>query len=496
MMQTLYLSFTLPDGEHKKIELKPDSSESILIGRNRASHIKLNLPSVSRQHAKIFFESGNYWIEDLGSSNGTFVNREQVHHVRISPGDLLQCGEFEIEVMSHAETSIYGADTPRPSAPEVEVLSEPLIPEPTSPALEPRPRPQASKLSLPPPRAASPFSSPTQSSGRSTVHSKAPTNQPQAHSGLAVSTRQLESHEAGELTSELSALQGRSTELEAQLQERAEELSNMRAQVDAQRALVDKLKGEVSALTSERDQAQSGAEDAQSERDALSRELEVLRASQAGGDSALTQLNEELSASQEERASLNEQLRLLGAELKKNQEALAAAQSDSSREELSEARAQIEELTNARDSAARESSTLQSQLTQAQREASEAQARSTETIKSVRAERDQLSASQEALQSQLASARDELESLRAQLAERGEAASVEVVSSITPADWAAHLARFDQLSHELKALRRVVKGQGGARVNTRPPQATSPDLGEQRPSVPPRDQPREWRGLV
>ena len=53
-----------------------------------------------------------------------------------------------------------------------------------------------------------------------------------------------------------------------------------------------------------------------------------------------------------------------------------------------------------------------------------------------------------------------------------------------------------QLEHELKALRRAVKGQavGGVRPSARPP--SGQPTAESRPSLPPRDQPREWRGLV
>ena len=97
------LSFTLPSGEKKAVALSP--SDPILIGRNRSSTIKLNLPSVSRSHAKISFEREAFWIEDLGSSNGTFVNQKQVQKSRISIGDVLKCGDFVIAVRNGSERS-------------------------------------------------------------------------------------------------------------------------------------------------------------------------------------------------------------------------------------------------------------------------------------------------------------------------------------------------------------------------------------------------------
>ena len=95
------LSFTLPDGEKKSVPLRPN--DPVLIGRNRASTIKLNLPSVSRQHAKIIYERDVFWIEDLGSSNGTFVNQKQVQKARINIGDVLKCGDFVIAVRNHSD---------------------------------------------------------------------------------------------------------------------------------------------------------------------------------------------------------------------------------------------------------------------------------------------------------------------------------------------------------------------------------------------------------
>jgi pSer/pThr/pTyr-binding forkhead associated (FHA) protein len=97
MFQTTYLSFQLPNGVSQEIELERD--KPITVGRNRASTIKLNLPSVSRQHANLFFEGGSFWVEDLGSSNGTYVNKEQIHRARVTSGDLIRCGEFSISVL-------------------------------------------------------------------------------------------------------------------------------------------------------------------------------------------------------------------------------------------------------------------------------------------------------------------------------------------------------------------------------------------------------------
>ena len=82
------LHFTLPDGESHTVPLSP--TEPVVIGRSRESTVKLNFPSVSRKHARIFFERDIYWIEDLKSSNGTFVNQKQVRKARVNVGGRTQ----------------------------------------------------------------------------------------------------------------------------------------------------------------------------------------------------------------------------------------------------------------------------------------------------------------------------------------------------------------------------------------------------------------------
>jgi ABC-type multidrug transport system ATPase subunit len=64
------------------------SQEELVIGRVASCDLIIDSPGVSRRHARIFAQDGQYLIEDLGSSNGTFVN-----HNRLSAPCLLQNGD-------------------------------------------------------------------------------------------------------------------------------------------------------------------------------------------------------------------------------------------------------------------------------------------------------------------------------------------------------------------------------------------------------------------
>ena len=58
------------------VSFPPD--QAVVIGRSRQSGVRFDIATVSLQHARIGFESGQFWVEDLGSTNGTFVQGKQV----------------------------------------------------------------------------------------------------------------------------------------------------------------------------------------------------------------------------------------------------------------------------------------------------------------------------------------------------------------------------------------------------------------------------------
>lgn len=84
--------------------------QSTVIGRGAKADIVLDEPSVSREHARfIRDDDGGYFIEDLGSTNGTFVGGHPVQRARLRSGDRLQIGgehSFRFAIVDEEEESL------------------------------------------------------------------------------------------------------------------------------------------------------------------------------------------------------------------------------------------------------------------------------------------------------------------------------------------------------------------------------------------------------
>jgi pSer/pThr/pTyr-binding forkhead associated (FHA) protein len=71
------------------LEVRPDA----VVGRDDGSAVAMDEDTVSARHAAFRFERGRWLIEDLGSTNGTYVNRRRVTGKQpLSLGDEVQFG--------------------------------------------------------------------------------------------------------------------------------------------------------------------------------------------------------------------------------------------------------------------------------------------------------------------------------------------------------------------------------------------------------------------
>jgi hypothetical protein len=65
-------------------------------GRHPQSDIFLDDVTVSRRHAEIIRDDTGYRVQDVGSLNGTYLNRQRVESAKLSDGDELQIGTFKL----------------------------------------------------------------------------------------------------------------------------------------------------------------------------------------------------------------------------------------------------------------------------------------------------------------------------------------------------------------------------------------------------------------
>jgi len=84
--------------------VRKTSQPRIVLGRSRDADVRVPDESISRRHAEIRHEDGEYWVVDLGSMNGTRVNGKRVDRARLADGDTIAIGSTEI---------VFGRSLPR-----------------------------------------------------------------------------------------------------------------------------------------------------------------------------------------------------------------------------------------------------------------------------------------------------------------------------------------------------------------------------------------------
>ena len=78
-------------------------SDVTTAGRHPDSDIFLDDITVSRRHAEFVRDGGSYRVRDVGSLNGTYVNRERTDDAVLAHGDEVQIGKFKLVFFSGGE---------------------------------------------------------------------------------------------------------------------------------------------------------------------------------------------------------------------------------------------------------------------------------------------------------------------------------------------------------------------------------------------------------
>ena len=124
--------------------------DQVTIGRSAGNELVLADAEVSRRHARVVRRADGYAVEDIGSTNGTFVNGQRISHLTLlQDGDTIDLGD----TVRLRFVSSPGAP-PAPPEPSVAISERPtemLAPPPGTAGYDAQPRPAAAPAAYPPP---------------------------------------------------------------------------------------------------------------------------------------------------------------------------------------------------------------------------------------------------------------------------------------------------------------------------------------------------------
>ena len=100
------MAFTLimyrDDGSHRPFAVAKDET---IVGRREDCDLRIAVSDVSRKHSKLTLDGDRLSIEDLGSSNGTFVNGKKINASPLKAGDVVAIGPVTFVVQADGSPS-------------------------------------------------------------------------------------------------------------------------------------------------------------------------------------------------------------------------------------------------------------------------------------------------------------------------------------------------------------------------------------------------------
>ena len=97
MQSAAYLDISFPGKESYR---RPLNEGEIFIGREDERNISLPSSGISRKHARIFSKGEQYLVEDLDSTNGTFVNNVKISKCVLKDQDQIRIAEATIRFIN------------------------------------------------------------------------------------------------------------------------------------------------------------------------------------------------------------------------------------------------------------------------------------------------------------------------------------------------------------------------------------------------------------
>ena len=90
-------SIRVTHGFYEGLEV-PLERDWMVIGRGRGADVVIAESTISRAHVAIGFDEEGFFMQDLGSRNGTWVNGRPEPRARLSDGDQLQLGKLQLQL--------------------------------------------------------------------------------------------------------------------------------------------------------------------------------------------------------------------------------------------------------------------------------------------------------------------------------------------------------------------------------------------------------------
>lgn len=106
------MAFLVYIAEHSQNASFQLGKGTLLIGSRNDAGLQLPSTEVSSEHASILFDNGQYYVHDLGSAAGTYLNGERVTQSQLKHNDIIRFGEYRFRVDLLDSGSIAPATNP------------------------------------------------------------------------------------------------------------------------------------------------------------------------------------------------------------------------------------------------------------------------------------------------------------------------------------------------------------------------------------------------
>jgi predicted component of type VI protein secretion system len=132
-------------GPHKGKEIAVATSAKYLIGRSSDCHLRPASQAISKRHCTLEVRNDRLYVEDLNSTNGTFVNGQPVKNEprEVANGDILKVGplDFQVRLIDTESVAATPAQADLQTQAELQTQVETKAPPAARPAAKPAPAP-------------------------------------------------------------------------------------------------------------------------------------------------------------------------------------------------------------------------------------------------------------------------------------------------------------------------------------------------------------------